>query len=100
MPSDTANAPTISPIVNAFMAPLPFVSLPTILCLRLGLRLPLHVGRRIGAPALKRHYVIQHVARAGTVCLACRRTWIGVLESLERLRATGDLAVQVAGNAR
>lgn len=59
-------------------------------------RLPLHVGRNIGASRCERFDVVHDIARAGSRFLACRGTGMGPHESSPGRLAALDAAVPVA----
>jgi hypothetical protein len=71
-------------------------SLYPVLRLRRLHRLPLHVGRRVGAAAFEGGDVVDHVAGAGSGAFAGRRAGVGALELPPGRRAALDAAVRVA----
>lgn len=77
----------------------PHYSLPPILRLRRGTRLPLHVRRIVRAAVLQRPHVIDDPARARAVRLARRRAGVRPAKRFLRMRIARDATMTVASDA-
>ena len=73
------------------------ILLDPILGLRRLNRLPLHIGRRVGASLPQRADVVDHVPGTAAGAPAGRGTWMAFLEAASRPRASLDAALGIAG---